>query len=130
VLFQNRQLLLIFNDYVSRILSNAKPDEAEDLDRSLLAPNGTLIWVRPPKWAQRAVFYRDRGRCVLCDRDLTGLANLDNLENYDHIVSLAQFGLNDITNLQLLCAHCNQVEKRDGDATTSARYQSWYSMGD
>lgn len=130
VLFQNRQLLLIFNDYVSSILSKAESSEAEDLDRSLLAANGTLIRVRPPKWAQRAVFYRDRGRCIMCDKDVTGLANLENLENYDHIVSLAQFGLNDISNLQLLCAHCNQVEKKDGDAVTSTRYQSWYSTED
>lgn len=130
VLFQNRQLLLLFNDYVSSILSNADPEEAENLDRSLLGASGALIRARPPKWAQRAVFYRDRGRCVLCNCDLTGLMNLENLENYDHIVPLAQFGLNDISNLQLLCAHCNQVEKKDGDAITSTRYQSWYSMED
>jgi 5-methylcytosine-specific restriction endonuclease McrA len=61
---------------------------------------------------------------------LSGLINLENLENYDHIVALARFGLNDVCNLQLLCERCNQVEKRDGDAVTSARYQSWYSMED
>jgi hypothetical protein len=127
VLFQNRQLLLNFNDFVSSILSDASLDDSEELDHSLLSSNGTLIRVRPPKWAQRAVFYRDRGRCVLCDKDLSGLANLENVENYDHMVSLAQFGLNDISNLQLLCARCNQIEKKDGAAVTSGRYQSWYS---
>lgn len=130
VLFQNRQLLLTFNDYISRILENAKHDEAEDLDRSLLAQNGTLLRVKPPKWAQRAVYFRDRGRCVLCGKDLSGLLNLGNIENYDHIVPLARFGLNDVTNLQLLCEHCNQVEKRDGGAVTSSRYQTWYSDDD
>lgn len=130
VLFQNRQLLLLFNDFVSSILTDANHDDAEELDRSLLAPNGTLLRVRPPKWAQRAVFYRDRGRCVLCDTDLSGLVNLENQENYDHIVALALFGLNDISNLQLLCARCNQIEKRDGHAVTSSRYQAWYSANE
>ncbi|PKV44445.1 HNH endonuclease [Janthinobacterium sp. 61] len=127
VLFQNRKLLLNFNDYMSSILSGATIEDAEDLDHTLLSPRGTLLRVRPPKWAQRAVFYRDRGRCVLCDSDLSGLANIENVENYDHIVSLAQFGLNDVSNLQLLCVHCNQIEKKDGAAITSGRYQSWYS---
>lgn len=128
VLFQNRELLMRFNSYVSDILKNAHWGRVEDLDRSLLAPNGTLARVRPPKWAQRAVFFRDRGRCVLCDRDLTGLMSIDNVENYDHIVPLSRWGINDITNLQLLCAPCNQRDKRDGAPITSGRYQSWYSM--
>jgi len=130
VLFQNRELMMMFNDYVSGILSRGNWDRAEDLDRSLLAPNGTLARVRPPMWAQRAVFFRDRGKCVLCDSDVSGLVSLDNIENYDHIVPLSRWGLNDITNLQLLCVPCNQHEKRDGAAITSGRYQSWYSMDD
>lgn len=126
VLFQNRQLLLNFNDYMSSILSGATMEDADELDHALLSPRGTLLRVRPPKWAQRAVFYRDRGRCVLCDSDLSGLANIENVENYDHIVPLSQYGLNDVSNLQLLCVHCNQIEKKDGAAITSGRYQQWY----
>ena len=128
VLFQNRELMMRFNSYVSSILEHAHSEPIEDLDRSLLSPSGTLARVRPPKWAQRAVFFRDRGRCVRCDRDLTGLTSIDNVENYDHIVPLSRWGINDITNLQLLCAPCNQRDKRDGAPVTSGRYQSWYSM--
>lgn len=128
VLFQNRELMLLFNKYVSEILSGGDWDSVEELDRSLLASNGTLTRVRPPRWAQRAVFFRDRGQCVLCGKDLTGLVSIENVENYDHIVPLARWGLNEITNLQLLCVPCNQYEKRDGGAVTSGRYQSWYSM--
>lgn len=130
VLFQNRELMMMFNVFVSSILELGDWDRPEDLDRSLLAPSGKLARVRPPSWARRAVFFRDRGRCVLCDRDLTGLLNIDNVENYDHIVPLSSWGLNDITNLQLLCAPCNQHEKRDGAPVTSGRYQSWYPMDD
>ncbi|MBV4522630.1 HNH endonuclease [Pseudomonas sp. SWRI74] len=62
-----------------------------------------------PKWVRRAVFYRDRGRCVLCDKDLFGQINLENHKNYDHIVPLAKHGLNDTSNIQLLCKECNQM---------------------
>lgn len=126
VLFQNRSLLLTFNEYISDILSNACLGDSEDLDLSRFISGGVLRRVRPPVWAQRAVFFRDRGRCVLCDQDLSGLTNLANVENYDHIVPLSRFGLNDVSNLQLLCESCNQHEKRDGSAVTSNRYQSWY----
>jgi len=130
VLFQNRELMMTFNVYVSGILERADWTRVEDADRVLLASNGRLARVRPPSWARRVVFFRDRGRCVLCDRDLTGLLNIDNVENYDHIVPLSSWGLNDITNLQLLCVPCNQYDKRDGVPITSGRYQSWYPMED
>uniref|UniRef100_UPI000D3D51B5 HNH endonuclease n=1 Tax=unclassified Variovorax TaxID=663243 RepID=UPI000D3D51B5 len=130
VLFNNRDLMMKFNAYVSGVLGGAEWHRAKDLDRSLLVSNGTLARVRPPRWARNAMFFRDRGHCVLCDRDLTGLLNLDNVENYDHIVPLSKWGLNDITNLQLLCVPCNQHVKRDGAPITSGRYQSWYSMDD
>ncbi|WP_232446370.1 HNH endonuclease [Burkholderia ubonensis] len=126
VLFQNRGLLLLFNRYASDILSHAHPDDADELDLTLFTRSGVLKRVKPPAWARRAVFFRDRGRCVMCDKDLSGLTNLDNIENYDHIVPLKRFGLNDVSNLQLLCERCNQHEKRDGAAVTSIRYQSWY----
>lgn len=129
ILFQNRSLLLMFNEFVSGVLSMVRLDDAEDLDSSMFTSNGTLKRVRAPAWAQRAVFFRDRGRCVLCDQDLSGLTNIANVENYDHIVPLSRFGLNDISNLQLLCERCNQRVKRDGEAVTSTRYQTWYRYG-
>lgn len=125
VLFQNRNLLLIFNEYASGILSRANVEDAESSASELFA-GGTLRRARPPVWAQRAVFFRDRGRCVMCDKDLSGLTNLANIENYDHIVPLALFGLNDVSNLQLLCVECNQFEKKAAAAITSSRYQPWY----
>jgi hypothetical protein len=127
VLFQNRALLLAYNEYVAGIVRGARRDHIEDFPDDLFTGNGTLKRFRPPAWAQRAVFYRDRGRCVLCDKDLSGLLNLANVENYDHIVALAQCGLNDVSNLQLLCAECNQQLKSGHAAMTSSVYQSWYS---
>ncbi|MDO8771589.1 MAG: HNH endonuclease signature motif containing protein [Burkholderiaceae bacterium] len=126
VLFQNRLLLVRFNEYVSGIISDSDFSKVEDLPAHLFSPKRTLKRVRPPSWAQRAVFFRDRGRCVMCDKDLSGLTNLANVENYDHIVPLAKFGLNDVSNLQLLCSECNQQEKKDRAAITSNVYQTWF----
>jgi 5-methylcytosine-specific restriction endonuclease McrA len=58
--------------------------------------------------------------------DLSGLVNIENSENYDHIVPLASYGLNDVTNIQLLCSKCNK-KKSGGTAITSYKYQTWYS---
>lgn len=127
VLFQNRELLLTFNHYLSDILGDANPSEMEEpgmLER--FTSSGTLLRVKPPAWARRAVFFRDHGRCVLCNADLSGLLNPTNIENYDHIVPLARHGINDVSNLQLLCVPCNQKEKRDRAGMTSCLYQSWY----
>ena len=123
VLFQNRRLLLTFNDYVAGVLSRVNLADAESSIREQFSTGGTLKRARPPTWARRAVFFRDRGRCVLCDKDLSGLMNLANVENYDHVVPLVLFGFNDISNLQLLCIKCNQLDKKGGAAITSGRYQ-------
>lgn len=127
VLFQNRELLLRFNEYIAGVLARADLVGASEIPADLFARENTLKRAKAPQWAQRAVYFRDRGRCVLCDKDLSGLVNLENAENYDHMVPLARHGLNDVSNLQLLCAQCNQHEKKDGRARTSREYQTWYA---
>lgn len=73
IVFQNRRLLLSFNDYVSNIIARTKLNKIRELTTDRFEANGTLQRHRPPQWAQRAVFFRDRGRCVLCVKDLSGL---------------------------------------------------------
>lgn len=126
VLFQNRQLLMIFNEMMAAALESQADLSPPKEQGSSFSRSGVLKRTAIPKWVKRAVYFRDRGRCVLCDKDLSGMLNLDNQENYDHIVPLAKHGLNDVSNIQLLCKECNQNEKGAGDAVTSNRYQSWY----
>ncbi|WHI44650.1 HNH endonuclease [Microbulbifer sp. TRSA001] len=122
--------MMLFNDMMSRSLELAKDMlPPEETDQLFVRP-GILKRKSIPKWVQRAVFFRDRGRCVLCDKDLSGTLNLENLENYDHIVPLSKHGLNDVTNIQLLCKECNQIDKKGGQPITSNKYQSWYSYDD
>lgn len=132
ILFQNRELLLFFNTFISYIIEDSSVSEIDDDNQTLLLKknfkrDGTLKRVNPPVWAQRAIIFRDRGQCVLCNKDVSGLINLANIKNFDHIIPLSRYGLNYISNLQLLCLECNQQEKRDNFGYTSINYQSWYS---
>ncbi|MDB5412972.1 MAG: hypothetical protein JWR10_1307 [Rubritepida sp.] len=83
---------------------------------------GTLKRVPIPAWARRAIFYRDKGGCRSCKRSLAALINQLETERYDHIVPLARFGANDITNLQLLCEPCN-LKKSATHLPVSMLYQ-------
>lgn len=127
VLFQNRGALLLFNEMMARQLTHGKESEAMDSShRALFFRPGVLRRVPIPSWVQRAVYFRDRGMCVICASDLSGVLAIGSEENYDHIVPLAAGGLNDVTNIQLLCRECNS-KKAAGKATTMNRYEAWYS---
>lgn len=127
VLFGNRGVLLLFNDMMSSVLSDVSLSEVDEEYRTFFARDGVLKRCRIPEWAKKAVFYRDRGECIACHRDLTGLINIMSEEHYDHIMPLAAGGLNDVSNLQLLCSNCN-LRKSDGEAVTSDFYQTWYDL--
>lgn len=80
---------------------------------------GTLRRVNIPVWARRAVFHRDRGECRSCKRSLAAIINRLETERYDHIMPLARFGPNDVTNLQLLCEPCNSAKSSRREAVSS-----------
>lgn len=122
LLFANRAFLLKFNLAVSRYL------EAGDVvfPSDFLAFNGRIRrQKRFPRWLQKAVFYRDHGRCVLCQIDLSGLLSTDRSDHFDHMVPLALWGTNDPCNIQLLCQACN-LRKAAGEPITGHRYSSWW----
>ena len=109
ILFQNRDFLLRFNDQVA-VMFREHPRKR----------------VYVPEWVKRAVLFRDRGCCVFCKKDLTGLYSLleDNEKHFDHIVPLNEGGINDVCNMQLSCQDCN-LSKSD-NSMTSSLYQSAY----
>lgn len=109
ILFQNRDFLLRFNEQQAVAF--------EDNPRK-------RVYI--PEWVKRAVLFRDKGCCVFCKKDLTGLYALlgDNQKHFDHIVSLNEGGLNDVCNIQLSCQGCN-LSKSDS-SKTSTLYQSAY----
>ena len=110
VLFQNRDFLFRFNTYMAR----ANPTTIERC---------SIPW-----WVKRAVKFRDHGRCVYCGVDLSGIIDCEDAGavHYDHIVSLHEGGLNDVSNIQLMCKKCNL--SKSGASYTSVVYKDWYDF--
>lgn len=125
VLFFNRRVLLLFNEMMAGEIQDLAIEEVEDEYVRNFARPGRLRRVMLPQWVKRAVFHRDRGLCVVCRRDLSGTLTTMSKSEYDHIVPLAEGGLNDVTNIQLLCKACNR-RKKAGKAVTSDFYEAWY----
>lgn len=109
ILFQNRDFLLRFNEQQA-VAFKDKPRKR----------------VYIPEWVKRAVLFRDKGCCVFCKKDLTGLYTLleDNDKQFDHIVPLNNGGINDVCNIQLSCKECNL--KKSDSSKTSTLYQGVY----
>lgn len=126
-LFGNRTLLERLNIYIAGIVSRIESSDLPEEDSKLLYKDGVLARTYIPEWAKRAVYFRDRGKCVSCHTDLTGIVSVMSSEHYDHIVPLSEGGINDVTNLQLLCHTCN-LKKGRRLLPTSNRYEAWYSI--
>jgi len=104
LLFSDRVFLDEFQKKVRLLVKTMSKDKYPDLlsrDGILKRPNSLPVWLKS------AVFYRDRGRCQECWKDLTGLLSSIKEAHIDHIIPLKQSGSNDPTNFQLLCKHCN-----------------------
>src|SRR5690606_21765480 len=74
-----------------------------------------------PMWIRRAIFHRDKGECRTCKRSLAAIINQLDTEHYDHIVPLARFGANDVTNLQLLCDALSTAEQKSAIGRRKSR---------
>jgi len=125
IMFVNRQAMRDFNVMMAGVISQIALPEVEPDKRRFMKRDGVLRRANPPMWAKKAVFFRERGKCALTRKDLSGLLSTLNKAHFDHIVPLAQGGLNDITNLQLLAEVVNCVKSAES-AETSALYERWY----
>ena len=125
LLFNNRKALLNFNYIVAEHMEINIAEIIDDEDKKLFNGKGFLKRVRIPEWAKTAVFFRDKGFCSFCFKNISSLINSENDRHYDHIIPLSKGGLNDISNLQLLCSECI-LKKGNYHIFTSNKYQSWY----
>lgn len=119
ILFSNRKLLQQFNIIISRDFEKFKFSKNE------LTNKGKIKRTNIPRWVKKAVYHRDKGRCVICTTDLSGVINKLETQNFDHIVPLYLFGVNDPTNVQLLCKKCN-AEKLNKNTNSSSIYEHWF----
>lgn len=125
ILFGDRSVLRLYNEMIAE--SRGLDFNPDDFNVKKTTKNEYLKRLTIPKWVQKAVYHRDKGRCVICKKDLTGLVNIYNKTNYDHIVPLARFGINDVSNIQLLCDTCNQQKKANNN-NSSKDYFPWYPI--
>lgn len=126
LLFGNRTLLAQLNHYVAAVVENINKEALPEDDVEFMSRDGVLARVHIPEWVRRAVFFRDRGMCASCNTDLSGLVTLHTEKHFDHIIPLAEGGINDVTNIQLLCSSCNLTKGRK-IVGTSNRYEAWYT---
>lgn len=125
ILFLNRKFLRQFNLNLAGIFEVQGEVNYSESSMDLLTNRWKLKRKRIPMWAKKAVFYRDRGKCTYCKKDLSGLINISNISHIDHIVPLDKFGFNDVSNLQLLCDNCN-TSKGSRHSKISRDYEKWY----
>ncbi|HEX2907840.1 MAG TPA: HNH endonuclease [Phototrophicaceae bacterium] len=121
ILFGNRTFLLQFNLALADYLRYS----SVKIPPQYLDKKGVIKRQHIPQWVKKAVYFRDQGRCVLCQKDLSGLLSTDRSLQYDHIVPLNLWGTNDPCNIQLLCDKCNN--SKSGDLIkTGLKYASWW----
>lgn len=70
----------------------------------------------PPE-VRRYVFERDKYQCRSC-----GKTSVEAKLQIDHIIPLAQGGVDDISNLQTLCQSCNQQKRHRIDPRFQRRF--------
>ncbi|HLI77291.1 MAG TPA: HNH endonuclease signature motif containing protein [Acidobacteriaceae bacterium] len=127
-IFPNRVLLSRLHEVLAIYVGGFAPETPADEPSigKLLTRGGRLKRVTPPRWARRAVFFRDQGHCAGCGVNLMGLIDPLPAAQFDHIVPLNLGGLNDVSNLQLLCQPCNG-KKAAGLIEPSTRLRRYYS---
>lgn len=121
ITFNNRNLMLNFNYLMKQMIT----DNIETFTIQNRSPKGTIKRINIPNWVKKAVFHRDKGRCVYCNTDLTMIFNTLTNKNFDHMVPLDLYGANDPCNIQLSCETCNK-KKSNTNYSTTKNYLSWW----
>jgi hypothetical protein len=129
ILFNNRDLLIRFNQIVAGYVTEFDEESFDEYDKdeywSLFKSKGRLARVGIPVWCQDAVYHREKGKCCKCGTDLSAVLRTLNKKHFDHMVPLNLGGINDVSNIQLLCSTCN-LEKGGTNIETSIYYLKWY----
>ncbi len=125
ILFTNRVLMANFNGLLANVISSSIMNDISADYKHLFEKDGVLKRKRIPEWAKRAIKFRDHGYCVQCHKDISEEQRNISEVHVDHIVPLAKGGLNDISNLQLLCEHCN-TRKGAREVFTNNSAIDWY----
>lgn len=124
ILFSNTPFLLKFNRLVASLIEDSDGQRDWDFPKETME-NGKIKRCKIPQWVKLAVFHRDHGKCVFCGKDLTGVYSNSNQVNYDHIIPLNKFGVNDPCNIQTTCENCNK-SKKDNEENPNYKFEPWW----
>ncbi len=114
---------VVFCESFNSLIARYVPQYAESFGEAdpRFTVNGRLKRVAVPQFVKKAVFHRDKGECRSCKKRLDRTLSVELQEHYDHIVPLYAGGVNDLTNIQLLCDRCN-LEKSSREIGVSNLY--------
>ena len=122
ILLSDKELMRRFGERIADAIADISPAEHPNY----LQENGRLkrstSW---PRWLQDALFYRENGRCALCSTDLTRVFLPNAKIQIDHIIPISRGGTTDPTNLQMLCARCNQDKGNRSNQVGEFIYVPW-----
>lgn len=121
LLFQDRLFLSEFNKHIAEI---TRKMEKQDFNNVLKTDGVFMRCTYWPTWLIQGLYHRDKGHCAICQSDISPHISTGKKPAVDHIVPLNLGGVNDPTNLQLLCQTCNS--QKGGNETTTSGYTSSY----
>ena len=124
IIFQDRQFLKDFHLELSKFIEK-EIETIRELHPEYVTQKNRLRRKPFPVWLKTAVFYRDKGTCVMCRCDLSNLIRTQNQIHIDHIVPLDLFGTNDASNMQLLCSSCNTSKGARSTETSTVNVPFW-----
>jgi 5-methylcytosine-specific restriction endonuclease McrA len=125
VLFADRNFIFALQQQLRDMVKDRGPA----LLGNRLDDQGRIKRVYIPAWLKKALFFRDRGECQKCGKDISGLRSPFDKLHLDHIVPLADYGNNDPTNFQLICSKCNQLKGTKIDYLRARFLPYWQQDG-
>jgi hypothetical protein len=122
LLFTDRCFLIEFNKAIAADVSQYKKAQfPEVLSKDGVVKRATY-W---PAWLKRALLCREKGLCAICKTDLSSIYHTTGKTAIDHMVPLNLGGINDASNLQMLCEKCNLEKLGDQIVTTNLHPTFW-----
>ena len=122
ILFNDREFLYEFQLRLREVIEREDtPHPSDYYDDSGQVKRVAYL----PRWLQKAVYYRDRGRCQHCLKDVSGEVFHLDVYHMDHVLPLADGGTNDPCNFQLLCEECNLQKGGKGKRPINRQVRFW-----
>ncbi|GLR77226.1 HNH endonuclease [Aliivibrio sifiae] len=122
LLFSDRCFLIEFNKVIALEIQELKVEECPNILKKDGVVKRATYW---PTWLERALFCREKGLCAICKTDLSSIYHTGGKLAIDHMVPLNLGGINDASNLQLLCQKCNLDKLGDTIVTTNLHPTFW-----